>query len=100
MLALAGLLRWRASPRPAFGAALVGALGAVWLPLVIGVAIFAIWAFATSRYIQSHHLAADLTGVQEGTTKISRGPQENTSLPILLLPRPSFTQKTVASVER
>jgi 4-amino-4-deoxy-L-arabinose transferase-like glycosyltransferase len=43
---------------------------AVWLPLVIGVAIFAIWAFATSRYIQSHHMAADLTGVQEGTEDI------------------------------
>jgi 4-amino-4-deoxy-L-arabinose transferase-like glycosyltransferase len=38
-----------------------------WLPLIIGAAIFAIYAFATYRYIHSHHMAADLTGVQEGT---------------------------------
>ena len=34
VLVLAALLRSRARPRPAFGAALVVALGAVWLPLV------------------------------------------------------------------
>jgi len=39
----------------------------VWLPFVIGISIFALYAFATYRYIQSHHMAADLTGVQEGT---------------------------------
>jgi 4-amino-4-deoxy-L-arabinose transferase-like glycosyltransferase len=39
----------------------------VWLPLVIGVLIFAVYAFATYHYIHSHHMAADLTGVQEGT---------------------------------
>jgi 4-amino-4-deoxy-L-arabinose transferase-like glycosyltransferase len=39
----------------------------IWLPFLIGASIFALYAFATYRYIQSHHMAADLTGVQEGT---------------------------------
>ena len=34
VLTLAALLRWRVSPRPAYGSALVIALGAVWLPLI------------------------------------------------------------------
>ena len=38
-----------------------------WLPLVIGMLIFSLYAFATYSYIKSHHMAADLTGVQEGT---------------------------------
>jgi 4-amino-4-deoxy-L-arabinose transferase-like glycosyltransferase len=38
-----------------------------WLPVILGAAIFALYAFATYRYIHSHHMAADLTGVQEGT---------------------------------
>jgi 4-amino-4-deoxy-L-arabinose transferase-like glycosyltransferase len=39
----------------------------VWLPFLIGASIFALYAFATYHYIHSHHMAADLTGVQEGT---------------------------------
>jgi 4-amino-4-deoxy-L-arabinose transferase-like glycosyltransferase len=39
----------------------------VWLPFIIGSSIFAIYAYATYHYIHAHHMAADLTGVQEGT---------------------------------
>jgi hypothetical protein len=40
---------------------------AFWMPLAIGIVIFALYAFATYSYIRSHHMAADWTGVQEGT---------------------------------
>ena len=41
-----------------------------WLPLLLGILIFALYALATYRYIQSHHMAADLTGLQEGATDL------------------------------
>jgi len=58
VLALAGLLRWRARPRPAFGAMLVLALGAAPVPLLlIGVAAFYLeqpwiwWAGVAALYL-------------------------------------------------
>jgi 4-amino-4-deoxy-L-arabinose transferase-like glycosyltransferase len=40
---------------------------AFWLPLVGGILIFLLYALATYWYIRAHHMAADWTGVQEGT---------------------------------
>src|SRR5579859_630953 len=58
VLALAGVLRWKARPRPDFGAALVVALGAVPAPLLlIGVAAFYLgqpwiwWGAAAALYL-------------------------------------------------
>ena len=57
-LALAGLLRWRSRPRPAFGAMLVLALGAAPVPLLlVGVVAFYLqqpwvwWAGAAALYL-------------------------------------------------
>jgi hypothetical protein len=58
VLALAGLLRWRVRPRPAFGAMLILALGAVPVPLLlIGVVAFYLeqpwlwWAGVAALYL-------------------------------------------------
>jgi hypothetical protein len=58
VLALAGLLRWRTRPRPAFGATLVVALGAVPVPLLlVGVIAFYLqqpwvwWAGVAALYL-------------------------------------------------
>ena len=58
VLGLAGLLRWRARPRPAFGAMLILALGAVPVPLLlVGVVAFYLeqpwfwWAGGAALYL-------------------------------------------------
>jgi 4-amino-4-deoxy-L-arabinose transferase-like glycosyltransferase len=40
---------------------------AFWLPLLIGILILGIWVLMAWRYLATHHLPIDLTGVREGT---------------------------------
>jgi 4-amino-4-deoxy-L-arabinose transferase-like glycosyltransferase len=70
-----------------------------WLPLLIGVSIFAIYAYATSHYIHSHHMAADLTGVQEGTEDLH--PHDwslGRAIGILILPLVMFVYALPVSI--
>jgi 4-amino-4-deoxy-L-arabinose transferase-like glycosyltransferase len=70
-----------------------------WMPLIIGAAIFAIYAYATYHYIHSHHMAADLTGVQEGTEDLH--PHDwsiSRAVGILILPLIMFVYALPVSV--
>ena len=83
VLALAGLLRWRVRPRPAFGAMLILALGAVPVPLLlIGVVAFYLeqpwlwWAGVAALYLCVFFM--------RGLQAVSGGPQRSTALVAVL----------------
>ena len=83
VLALAGLLRWRVRPRPAFGAMLVVALAAVPVPLLlVGVVAFYLqqqwvwWAGVASLYLCVFFM--------RGLHAVSGRPQRSTALVAVL----------------